>query len=60
MLSEQVEKVQTVPEESRAQGDIGLKIYAKYLRAGANVVVLLVVLIVNIVAQVCVETQLGR
>lgn len=59
MSPEQGETVQTVPEESRAEGNIGLKIYAQYLRSGANVVVLLVVLLINIVAQVCGETQLG-
>lgn len=52
LLTEQAEKVQTVQEESRAQGNIGLKVYAKYLRSGANAVVLLVVFLVNIVAQV--------
>ncbi|XP_056882196.1 ATP-binding cassette sub-family C member 4-like [Takifugu flavidus] len=45
------ETVQTVPEESRAEGNIGLKLYLQYLRSGANVVVLLVVLLFNIVAQ---------
>lgn len=59
LLCEQVETVQTVPEESRAQGNIGLKLYAQYLRSGANVFVLLVVLLMNIVAQVCGESQLG-
>lgn len=59
LLSEQAETVQTVPEESRAEGNIGLKLYLQYLRSGANVVVLLVVLLFNIVAQVCGETQLG-
>uniref|UniRef100_H2SRT7 Cystic fibrosis transmembrane conductance regulator n=1 Tax=Takifugu rubripes TaxID=31033 RepID=H2SRT7_TAKRU len=37
-----VQTVQTVPEESRAEGNIGLKLYLQYLRSGANVVVLLV------------------
>uniref|UniRef100_H2SRT2 Multidrug resistance-associated protein 4-like n=1 Tax=Takifugu rubripes TaxID=31033 RepID=H2SRT2_TAKRU len=46
------ETVQTVPEESRAEGNIGLKLYLQYLRSGANVVVLLVVLLFNIMAQV--------
>lgn len=59
LLSEQAEMVQTVPEESRAEGNIGLKLYAQYLRSGANVVVLLVVLLINVLAQVCGETQLG-
>uniref|UniRef100_A0A674PFE0 Cystic fibrosis transmembrane conductance regulator n=1 Tax=Takifugu rubripes TaxID=31033 RepID=A0A674PFE0_TAKRU len=47
-----VQTVQTVPEESRAEGNIGLKLYLQYLRSGANVVVLLVVLLFNIMAQV--------
>lgn len=41
-----------VPEETRAQGTIGPKLYIKYLRAGASVVTLLVVLLVNFLAQV--------
>lgn len=53
LFIEQAEKGQTVQEESRAQGNIGLKVYAKYLRSGANVVVLLIVVFINIVAQVC-------
>uniref|UniRef100_A0A674MHW2 Cystic fibrosis transmembrane conductance regulator n=1 Tax=Takifugu rubripes TaxID=31033 RepID=A0A674MHW2_TAKRU len=48
----EAETVQTVPEESRAEGNIGLKLYLQYLRSGANVVVLLVVLLFNIMAQV--------
>lgn len=59
MFSEQAETVQTVPEESRAEGNIGLKLYVQYLRSGASVAVLLVVLFINIAAQVCGETQLG-
>ncbi|XP_071321050.1 ATP-binding cassette sub-family C member 4-like [Trachinotus anak] len=46
------EPVQTVAEESRAQGNIGVGLYVKYLRAGANIVVLLIVLLFNILAQV--------
>ncbi|XP_022602217.1 LOW QUALITY PROTEIN: multidrug resistance-associated protein 4-like [Seriola dumerili] len=46
------EPVQTMVEESRAQGTIGVSLYVKYLRAGANVVVLLIVLLVNVLAQV--------
>ncbi|XP_028288222.1 ATP-binding cassette sub-family C member 4 [Parambassis ranga] len=46
------EKVQTVVEESRAQGTIGLSLYVKYLRAGANFVVLLIVILINLLAQV--------
>ncbi|XP_013866191.1 ATP-binding cassette sub-family C member 4 [Austrofundulus limnaeus] len=45
------ETVQMVPEESRAQGTIGPRLYIKYLRAGASVVTLLVVILVNLLAQ---------
>lgn len=44
--------MQAVAEESRAQGTIGVSLYVKYLRAGANIAVLLIVLLVNILAQV--------
>lgn len=53
MLRSQAEAVQTVPEESRAQGTIGLKMYLKYLRAGANIFVLLLAVLINLLAQVC-------
>ncbi|KAM4560261.1 ATP-binding cassette sub-family C member 4-like [Odontesthes bonariensis] len=46
------EKVQTIPEESRAQGTIGVRLYVKYLKAGASVLFLLFVILVNILAQV--------
>lgn len=46
------EPVQTVAEESRAQGTIGVSLYVKYLRAGANIMVLLFVILINILAQV--------
>lgn len=46
------EKVQTFAEETRAQGTIGIRFYAKYLTAGANIVVLLAVVLLNIMAQV--------
>lgn len=45
--------MQTVPEESRAQGNIGFKLYLKYLTAGAHVLTLLLVALFNILAQVC-------
>uniref|UniRef100_A0A8D0AWN2 Multidrug resistance-associated protein 4-like n=1 Tax=Sander lucioperca TaxID=283035 RepID=A0A8D0AWN2_SANLU len=41
------EHVQTVAEESRAEGTIGVSLYVKYLRAGASIVVLLVGIVVN-------------
>ncbi|TNN61503.1 Multidrug resistance-associated protein 4 [Liparis tanakae] len=46
------ETVQTVAEESRAQGNIGVALYLKYLKAGASVAVLLAVIAMNILAQV--------
>ncbi|MEQ2211625.1 hypothetical protein XENOCAPTIV_009697 [Xenoophorus captivus] len=49
----EAETVQTVPEESRAQGTIGLKLYLKYLRAGANLFILLFVVLLNLLAQSC-------
>lgn len=49
----QAEPVQTLAEESRAEGTIGVSLYVKYLRAGASIVVLLVVILINILAQVC-------
>lgn len=52
--------MQTVVEESRAQGTIGLRLYVKYLKAGANVMVLLFVILINILAQVEVLTHTGN
>ncbi|XP_015233372.1 PREDICTED: multidrug resistance-associated protein 4-like isoform X1 [Cyprinodon variegatus] len=46
------EAVQTVPEETRAQGTIGLKLYLKYLQSGANILVLIFVFVLNLLAQV--------
>ncbi|KAM4537961.1 ATP-binding cassette subfamily C member 4-like [Fundulus diaphanus] len=46
------EPVHTVPEESRAQGTIGLKLYLKYLQAGASIFILLFVVLINLLAQV--------
>ncbi|XP_074520424.1 ATP-binding cassette sub-family C member 4 [Halichoeres trimaculatus] len=46
------ETVQTVAEESRAHGTIGVSLYVKYLRAGASILFLLFVFVVNILAQV--------
>lgn len=52
LMNLQAEQVHTLAEESRAQGTIGFSLYVKYLKAGANIVVLLAVLVVNILAQV--------
>uniref|UniRef100_A0A8C5C8Y1 Uncharacterized protein n=1 Tax=Gadus morhua TaxID=8049 RepID=A0A8C5C8Y1_GADMO len=46
------EHTQTAVEESRLQGTIGMGMYYKYIRAGANVFVLLLLFVVNISAQV--------
>lgn len=48
----QAEPMLTVAEESRAQGNIGVGLYVKYLRAGASVVVLLIVVLINLLSQV--------
>lgn len=56
----QAEPVQTVAEENRAQGTIKVSLYVKYLKAGANVVVLLVVILMNILAQVCEKPTEGQ
>lgn len=46
------EPIQMLAEESRAQGDIGVGLYVTYLKAGASVIVLLFVMIINLLAQV--------
>ncbi|CAL8406691.1 unnamed protein product, partial [Arctogadus glacialis] len=51
------EHTQTAVEESRLQGTIGMGIYYKYIRAGANVFVLLLLFVVNISAQVAYVLQ---
>uniref|UniRef100_A0A3Q3LYS7 Multidrug resistance-associated protein 4-like n=1 Tax=Labrus bergylta TaxID=56723 RepID=A0A3Q3LYS7_9LABR len=45
------ETVQTVAEESRAQGTIGMSLYYKYLRAGASILFLLTVFAVAYIMQ---------
>uniref|UniRef100_A0A8C7UG21 Multidrug resistance-associated protein 4 n=1 Tax=Oncorhynchus mykiss TaxID=8022 RepID=A0A8C7UG21_ONCMY len=44
--------VQHVLEESRSEGTIGLHLYLKYFRAGANVLVLLALVFLNLLAHV--------
>uniref|UniRef100_UPI00398F2F2F ATP-binding cassette sub-family C member 4 n=1 Tax=Pristiophorus japonicus TaxID=55135 RepID=UPI00398F2F2F len=41
-----------VPEESRSEGSIGFNVYKKYFLAGANGFVVLLVIILNLLAQV--------
>lgn len=57
VFSRQAEQVQTVPEEIRADGTISAKLYLKYLRAGANVLLLVVVMLINLLAQVQTDRQ---
>ncbi|KAJ8252922.1 hypothetical protein GJAV_G00207050 [Gymnothorax javanicus] len=47
-----VEQVQSMVEETRSEGKIGLSLYMKFFRAGANVLVLLLLLALNLFAQV--------
>ncbi|XP_049611466.1 ATP-binding cassette sub-family C member 4 [Syngnathus scovelli] len=48
----EAEPVHMVAEESRAQGSIGFSIYLKYLRAGASILFVVIVMLLNILAQV--------
>ncbi|XP_054442451.1 ATP-binding cassette sub-family C member 4 isoform X2 [Pteronotus mesoamericanus] len=51
--SQAVESIQvTLPEESRSEGKIGLKAYRNYFTAGANWFIIIVLVLVNIMAQV--------
>uniref|UniRef100_A0A4W5N9S0 ATP-binding cassette, sub-family C (CFTR/MRP), member 4 n=1 Tax=Hucho hucho TaxID=62062 RepID=A0A4W5N9S0_9TELE len=45
------EHVQTVVEESRSEGTIGVGLYVKYLKAGANILVLIGVVLLQFLAQ---------
>uniref|UniRef100_A0A8C7R1A2 Multidrug resistance-associated protein 4 n=1 Tax=Oncorhynchus mykiss TaxID=8022 RepID=A0A8C7R1A2_ONCMY len=42
-----VEPVQTIVEESRSEGTIGVGLYVKYLKAGANILVLIGVVLLH-------------
>ena len=46
------EHTQTAVEESRLQGTIGMGMYYKYIRAGANIFTLLLLVVANIAAHV--------
>ncbi|KAJ8350063.1 hypothetical protein SKAU_G00251930, partial [Synaphobranchus kaupii] len=46
------EQVQCIAEETRSEGTIGLSLYVKFLRAGASTLMLLVVIALNLFAQV--------
>ncbi|KAG7261091.1 hypothetical protein CRUP_024784, partial [Coryphaenoides rupestris] len=45
------EPIQTLAEESRLEGTIGMGLYFKYLRAGANVLIVLLLIVLFISAQ---------
>ncbi|KAJ8389751.1 hypothetical protein AAFF_G00114570 [Aldrovandia affinis] len=46
------EQVQSIVEESRSEGNIKLSLYVKYFRAGANILVLIILILLNLFAQV--------
>uniref|UniRef100_A0A4W6BR66 Multidrug resistance-associated protein 4 n=1 Tax=Lates calcarifer TaxID=8187 RepID=A0A4W6BR66_LATCA len=50
-LSSQAEPVQTVVEESRAEGTIGVSLYVKFLRAGASIFTLIISLSTSYIMQ---------
>ncbi|KAI1899161.1 hypothetical protein AGOR_G00058700 [Albula goreensis] len=47
-----VEQVQNIAEESRSEGKISLSLYVRFFRAGANILVLLFLILLNLFAQV--------
>ncbi|CAJ1079463.1 multidrug resistance-associated protein 4 [Xyrichtys novacula] len=47
-----VTEVQPAEEEHRSEGNVGLRLYVKYFRAGANFLVLLVLILLNALAQI--------
>ncbi|KAL7891061.1 hypothetical protein AOLI_G00005370 [Acnodon oligacanthus] len=47
------EPVQTMAEESRSEGTIGVRIYLKYFTAGVNKLMLLNFILLNLLAQAC-------
>lgn len=44
--------MQTVAEETRLEGTIGLRMYWKYFKAGANIIMLILLVLLNLLAQV--------
>ncbi|XP_066522703.1 multidrug resistance-associated protein 4 isoform X2 [Hoplias malabaricus] len=46
------EPVQTMAEESRSEGTIGIRLYLKYFTAGVNVLILISLVLLNLLAQV--------
>uniref|UniRef100_A0A8C1F9V6 Multidrug resistance-associated protein 4 n=1 Tax=Cyprinus carpio carpio TaxID=630221 RepID=A0A8C1F9V6_CYPCA len=53
------EPVHTMAEETRTEGTIGLRMYWKYFRAGANVIMLILFVLLNLLAQLNLDFYLG-
>ncbi|XP_064826807.1 ATP-binding cassette sub-family C member 4-like isoform X3 [Oncorhynchus masou masou] len=51
------ELVQTVAEESRSEGNIGVSLYFKYLNAGASILVMLGTVLLSLIAEVAYVLQ---
>ncbi|XP_067439487.1 ATP-binding cassette sub-family C member 4-like [Thunnus thynnus] len=47
-----VEAVRTMPEETRAEGNVGSHIYLKYFTVGCNILVLLAIVLLSVIAEV--------
>ncbi|XP_060724517.1 multidrug resistance-associated protein 4 isoform X3 [Tachysurus vachellii] len=45
------ETVPTMSDESRSEGNIGIRMYLKYLTAGVNILMLLIIVLLNLLAQ---------
>uniref|UniRef100_A0A8D0CP65 Multidrug resistance-associated protein 4 n=1 Tax=Sander lucioperca TaxID=283035 RepID=A0A8D0CP65_SANLU len=50
--AEPLTAMQPMEEESRSEGNVGLRMYVKYFRAGANFLVLLVLILLNALAHI--------
>ncbi|KTG43527.1 hypothetical protein cypCar_00010446 [Cyprinus carpio] len=53
------EPVHTMAEETRTEGTIGLRMYWKYFRAGANVIMLILFVLLNLLAQCTIFIKLA-
>uniref|UniRef100_A0A671PT03 Cystic fibrosis transmembrane conductance regulator n=1 Tax=Sinocyclocheilus anshuiensis TaxID=1608454 RepID=A0A671PT03_9TELE len=51
LVLKEAEPVHTMAEETRTEGTIGLRMYWKYFRAGANVIMLILFVLLNLLAQ---------
>lgn len=50
--------MQPTEEEHRSEGNIGLRMYVKYFKAGANFLVLLVLVLLNALAHVSLSSTI--